>query len=324
MSENTPASLPRHPVRLVSERTGLSPHVLRVWERRYQAVAPTRSAGGQRLYSDADIERLRLLHLATEVGRNISHIVTLPDADLRAMVRADQEAERSTPPPGPVSGPPADDTAALAGSLLQVAVEAVERLDAGLLEGALRRGIARLGLPGTVDRMIAPLLIGIGDRWHAGQLSPAHEHLATAVTRRVLDGVLQDCAAGAASRPRIVVATPSGQFHELGALLAAAEAASAGWQVTVLGVDLPLADIARAAELTGARAVALSLIYPHDDQRLAAELRQFVERLPSGVTLLLGGSATGDYAASLPEHSRVVIVPDMPAFRLRLAELAGA
>ena len=322
MSENTPASLPRHPVRLVSERTGLSPHVLRIWERRYQAVAPGRSAGGQRLYSDADIERLRLLHLATEAGRNISHIVTLPDADLRAMVRADQEAERSAPSRSQVAGPPADD-AALAGSLLQVAVEAVERLDAGLLEGALRRGIARLGLPGTVDRMITPLLIGIGERWHAGQLNPAHEHLATAVIRRVLDGVLQDCAAGGAARPRIVVATPSGQFHELGALLAAAEAASAGWQVTVLGVDLPLADISRAVELTGARAVALSLIYPHDDPRLAAELRQFIERLPGRVTLLLGGAATADYAASLPDHPRVVIVPDMPTFRLRLAELAG-
>ena len=323
MTEYNPASIPRHPVRLVSERTGLSPHVLRIWERRYKAVAPSRSAGGQRLYSDSDIERLRLLHLATEAGRNISHIVALPDAELRTMIRADQEAERAVPPRSQDPGPPQDD-AALAASLLQVAFEGVERMDESLLEGALRRGFARLGLPGTVDRMLAPLLVGIGERWHAGQLSPAHEHLATAVIRRVLDGVLQTFAAGTASRPRIVVATPSGQQHELGAMLVAAEAASAGWQVTFLGVDLPLTDIGRAAELTGARVLALSIIYPHDDPRLAAELRPFVERLPVGVTLLLGGNAAADYADALSHHPRVAVVSDLPTFRRRLAELAGA
>ena len=70
---------PQYPVRLVAERTGLSPHVLRIWERRYQVVAPERSAGGQRLYSDADIERLRLLGLATQAGRNIGQLATLPN-----------------------------------------------------------------------------------------------------------------------------------------------------------------------------------------------------------------------------------------------------
>ena len=50
-----------HPITVVSERTGLSQDVLRVWERRYGAVQPVRGPGGQRLYTDADIARLRLL-----------------------------------------------------------------------------------------------------------------------------------------------------------------------------------------------------------------------------------------------------------------------
>jgi MerR family transcriptional regulator, light-induced transcriptional regulator len=322
MPDNASESVPRHPVRLVSERTGLSPHVLRIWERRYRAVTPTRSAGGQRLYSDADIERLRLLHLAIQAGRNISHIVALPNAELRIMIRADEEAGSAGPSAAPSSGPQQDD-AALAGSLLLVAFEAVDRLDGAMLEGALRRGLARIGLPGTVDLMLTPLLTRIGERWHAGQLNPAHEHLATAVIRRVLDDVLWTFAAGASARPRIVVATPGGQRHELGAMLVAAEAASAGWQVTYLGADMPLRDIGRAVELTGARLVALSIIYPSDEPHLAAELRGFAERLPAGVSLVVGGTAAATYAGAISHLPRVTVAADLSEFRRRLAEPAG-
>src|SRR6188768_2569345 len=83
---------PRHPIAVVAERTGLSQDLLRVWERRYQAVIPTRGPGGQRLYSDADIERLALLHAATRAGRSISRVANLSDATLAELVDEDLAA----------------------------------------------------------------------------------------------------------------------------------------------------------------------------------------------------------------------------------------
>src|SRR5687768_12427129 len=77
---------PRHPIGVVADRTGLSPDVLRVWERRYGVVEPQRSAGGQRLYSDADVERLVLLHRATRGGHGISHVASLSRAKLEDLV----------------------------------------------------------------------------------------------------------------------------------------------------------------------------------------------------------------------------------------------
>src|SRR5512140_1095660 len=78
---------PRHPIGVVAERTGLTPDVLRVWERRYGVVEPRRSPGGQRIYSDADIERLALLHRATRGGHGISHVASLSTAKLEEIVR---------------------------------------------------------------------------------------------------------------------------------------------------------------------------------------------------------------------------------------------
>ena len=87
------AALPRHPIAVVSERTGLSHDVLRIWERRYRAVTPTRTSGGERLYSDADVERLRLLDAAVAAGRRIGRVATLPTSDLAELVAGDRAAK---------------------------------------------------------------------------------------------------------------------------------------------------------------------------------------------------------------------------------------
>ena len=73
------------PIGVVSHRTGLSPHVIRVWERRYGVIKPHRSTGNRRLYSQAEIERLRLLKLVTDAGYPIGQIAHVPDDELRRM-----------------------------------------------------------------------------------------------------------------------------------------------------------------------------------------------------------------------------------------------
>src|SRR5215207_9740292 len=87
-----PASQPRHPIAVVAARTGLSQDLLRMWERRYGAVEPTRSAGGQRLYSDDDVERLRLIDAAVAAGRRVGRIARLPTRALAELVDEDRAA----------------------------------------------------------------------------------------------------------------------------------------------------------------------------------------------------------------------------------------
>jgi methanogenic corrinoid protein MtbC1 len=98
-----------------------------------------------------------------------------------------------------------------------------------------------------------------------------------------------------------VVATPTGQIHEFGALLVAATATTEGWRVTYLGADLPAEDIAEAAVRTRARAVALSIVYPTGDPAVSDELRRLRNALPKGITLLVGGAAASAYGSWLDE-----------------------
>ena len=107
--------------------------------------------------------------------------------------------------------------------------------------------------------------------------------------------------------PALVVATPAGQVHELGALLVGATAANLGWQVIYLGASLPAAEIAGAARQRRARAVALSLVYPEDDPKLEGELSRLRESLPTEVPLLVGGRASLAYREHLEKIGAITM-----------------
>lgn len=280
----------RHPIAVVADRTGLSQDVLRVWERRYAAVTPERGPGGQRVYTDADIERLGLLAAATRGGRSISQVARLTTDEVAALVGEDLAArERLAPPPFRVPD---------AGDVVDAALAFVRSLDATQLDQALRRTAARVGATVFLESVAAPLLRRVGDEWHAGRLTPAQEHLASGV----LQGIVAETMRAFAEQPgapAVLVTTPSGDRHAIGAALVGAAAAVEGWNVVYLGADLPAADIAVAADSSGVRVVAVSIVYVEDRGRVLREMRALKERLPEGVVLLAGGAGARVLAAEL-------------------------
>jgi len=303
----------RHPMRMVVLRTGLKPDVLRAWERRYGVVSPVRSEGGQRLYSDEDVERLSLLTRAVSGGRAISQVAKLPLRTLREIVEKDENAPRFTQ--APVQSIPSESRA----SVHDAALAAIESFDSAKLESVLRGALLRFGIDAMLDGVIGPVLLTIGLRWRAGMLGPAQEHLATAALRRTLNWMMENGPVPAGS-PALIVATLTGQAHELGAMLAAAAASSEGWRVIYLGSNLPPAEIAAATKRTRASAIALSFVYPTDDPAIAGALRELHAAAPAGTTIIAGGSAAANYASALADvgASRLASISELRSW-LRVA-----
>ncbi len=280
-----------YPIQLAARLTGLSPYVLRIWEQRYRAVEPRRTATNRRLYAQRDIERLGLLRDATQAGHSIGQVAHLPTEKLGRLLAASTRRQAPAGREGAAGSPAAE-------AHFEACVNAVKSLDASALEGALNRAATSLGAMGTLRRVVAPLAQTLGELWREGALTAAHEHFASAALRAFLGN--SGRAFGAAeSGPTLVAATPAGQVHELGALLAGAAAGHLGWRVIHLGASLPAAEIAGAARQARARAVALSLVYPEDDPDLPGELTRLRDLLPAGVALLVGGRALPAYRQGL-------------------------
>ncbi|HAM71015.1 MAG TPA: hypothetical protein DCM86_05170 [Verrucomicrobiales bacterium] len=205
------------------------------------------------------------------------------------------------------------------GGVLESCLAAVKALDARALEGALDRAAVDLGGLALLQRVVVPLAQEIGRLWREGVITAAHEHFATAVLRTVLGHAAKPFP-GSDSAPVLVVATPSGQMHELGALVVGASAAHLGWRVTYLGASLPAAEIAGAARQNQATAVALSLVYPEDDPRVEGELYRLRSLLAPEVLLMAGGRAASAYGGTLREIGALEI-KDLPHLWSTLEEL---
>lgn len=300
MQANPESREPRHPMRLVAERTGLSPDVLRAWERRYGVVSPGRSEGGQRLYSDADIERLSLMVKAIEGGRSVGQTASLPIEELHRLVAEDAARGAARPTP--------------AADYRELAFASVAALAPDQLQTVLRSAVLSLGTAAFLEEVVAPLLRRIGDAWHAGEIGIVEEHAASAVVRGML-GWLVDSLEIPPGAPRVVVACPARERHELGALLATSAAAHAGWRVTYLGPDLPAREIAAAAGRQQATVVGVSIVASPDLGATKEELRQLRQELPPPIALLAGG--TGAQSLGDPGDG-ITVVRDLAHWRTLL------
>jgi DNA-binding transcriptional MerR regulator/methylmalonyl-CoA mutase cobalamin-binding subunit len=306
---------PRHSMSVVTRRTGLTSHAVRVWEKRYNAVSPGRTGTNRRLYSDADIDRLRLLHAVTLAGHSIGTVAHAGNEQLEQLLK---DAAHLKPLLRTVESPSGVEEGGLRDALFARACAAIEGFEDVALEQVLREANAVFSRPILLDQLLTPLLEWLGQGWQSGRLRVAHEHFSSALIRNFLI-TLRSSYGPQESAPVLVVATPVGQHHEIGALIVAEIAASEGWHVVYMGPGLPAEDIGLIARARHAAAIALSIVYPTDDPQLARDLRELDRRyLPADTALIVGGSGAAGYRAVL-EETGAQVVTDMESLRRVLA-----
>jgi PAS domain S-box-containing protein len=285
----------RYSIQVVVRRTGLSADVIRAWEKRYGAVTPKRSQTQRRLYSDADIERLRLLKRATEMGQRISNIAGLNHEALEHLVAEDM---------GYATSLYTQSTILLEESRTQeylaICLQAVKDLNPTALQATLERAATDLGILMLLEKIVIPLLHTIGAEWHDSDLRVIHERVASAQVRSFLGGLLNTSNRGHFG-PMLLATTPLGQQHELGELILAVTAAISGWNAIYLGANVPAGEIVAVVVQTGALVVSLSITFPTNDPCLPEELRRLRHYLPDSVRLLVGGNGAWGYREVLDE-----------------------
>lgn len=288
------------PLRMVARMTGLTPDVIRAWEKRYGVVRPVRGPRGARLYTDADIAHLRLLGRAVRSGRAIGDVARMPKAALARLAPAVEPA--------------------VTGDGLEGVFAALARFDAPALDRALGDALMALGLREFAGRVVRPLLETVGARSMAGELSYADEHLVSATLRNLLAGVMRTRGSGA--RPSVLMATPAGERHEFGLLLASLQLLEAGLGVCYLGADLPAEQIATAAARAGVHAVGIGVVDGTNRQRAVTELRSVARAVPAGVEMWVGGRDARQVRqeARLP---RVVLLDDVAELEREAHRLAA-
>ena len=304
-----------YPIRVVARETGLSPHIIRVWEKRYKTIVPARTDSNRRIYSKEDIQRLHLLKKAVTAGHSISQIADLNSEELAKLLRLgfseapilSSNAKKNTP-----ENP----------SFYRMSLDCVISLDMPGLESNLDQAAVHLTKTSLISDVIVPLCKEIGALWRKGELKIVNEHMATTVIRAFLWNLLRSVKVSSAS-PKIVIATPSGHRHELGALAVALIACESGWRSFYFGPSLPAEEIAAAASHTDALTVALSVTYHTDNHQLISEIRKLRRYLHNDIALFIGGQGAWSVADHL-SGAGIRIIDDISSLKLELDTILAA
>lgn len=265
----------KYRINAVSEMTGVPAATLRAWERRYGLPEPRRTESSYRVYSDRDVALIRRVRELCDGG--------LAPSEAAKVVLAETEAEAT-----PANSP--DPHAAAAEAI----VEAVAAFEPAQVESAVRHAMALGPATAVFDRVLAPAMVEIGQRWHDGKLSIAQEHLATSVMEGAASTMLRLVQPEHADRMAIV-ACFADETHSLPPLGFALHLSAWGFRVVRLGARTPPGAIAHAVRELSPNLVALSVTV----EPAAHRVRELVEEYAiacRGVPWIVGGSGTPSMA----------------------------
>jgi DNA-binding transcriptional MerR regulator len=295
----------------VVQRTGVPATTFRAWERRYGYPKPRRDAGGQRLYSERDIEGIRWLSQQTAQGVAISRAV--------AMLRSGHAA-----PPQALQNAPA--TLHVVRSLAVVCSDLLESLlayDIRRAELVLAEAFALFSVADVCTGVFEPLLVEVGERWHAGELSVADEHHVTAFIQGRLFALLS-AYQHPQNGPLVFTACAPDEWHEIGILLVSMFVAQRGIAVRYFGPNLPLEELAKVVAQHHPVVVALSA----QSRATARKLRRAAQLLAAGTpphpTLVFGGQAFNDDPALRESVDGTYAGPDAIATTESIVRLVEA
>jgi MerR family transcriptional regulator, light-induced transcriptional regulator len=256
----------------LSKRSGVSPELLRAWERRYGLLRPVRSAGGLRLYTPADVERVRVMRRHLDDGLAAAEAAALA---LRAGV-GDEAAPMALRPAG-----------------LRDELAALDRYDEPRAQAILDRLLAVATVDTLLSDVVLPYLRELGERWLRGDASVAQEHFASSVVRGRLLGLARGWGLGVG--PTAVLACLPGEQHDLGLIAFGLALRSRGWRIVYLGSDSPIETVEEVSRQLDPSLVVLTAVSSARVEPVVTQLQALAGRH----RLALGGAAAGNGALEI-------------------------
>jgi DNA-binding transcriptional MerR regulator/methylmalonyl-CoA mutase cobalamin-binding subunit len=276
-------------IQTVSQMCGLSTHCIRAWEKRYGAIKPARSDNGRRLYSELELNRLLMLGKLSALGNSISLIANLPDKELEDLLEKMTNGRsmgtlQVKAPTKSLIGPE---------TYLNNLFMALHAYKLDILTHELNKASMDLTCKEFALDVVAALFRKVGEYVHTGRMNIAQEHTLSAITKFFIGRrIAQHYRSDNNGKLKITLATPKGEYHSIGLMLASLLMAEHNLNFVYLGENLPEESIADAAKATNSDIVLLAIspayrMLNKDINSVASTLRK---NLPESTQIWIGGA----------------------------------
>lgn len=266
----------------ISRLTGLSPLLLRAWERRYGLLRPSRGPGGHRLYSDDDLHVLETVRELIGSGRSIGEIAAIG----RESLLQGKSVPQQSGPDGPEAAEAGDHLDQKRARIVRAALD----LDPDTLNRTLDEVAATVSIPTLIRRVIEPAAREIGDLWQGGDCTVASEHLASSIFSHRLHKLIESAESGPdGSVPLAIAACLPDEQHQLGLLILSYFLGRDGIRVLFLGASLPFRDLEQACRSSRPAGVLLSVARRSTFRKHRDTIRDLILAISHPTRFYLGG-----------------------------------
>ena len=307
-------------IQTVSELCGLSSHCIRAWEKRYGAVKPERSENGRRVYSETELNRLQMLGKLSSLGNSISLIANLPDEELVGLLNKMDKSR-------PQSFAPTQTKSLIEPKIyLMNMFMALNAWKLDVLTHELNKASMDLSCRDFALEVVAALFRKVGEYVHDGRMNIAQEHTLSAITKFFIGRrIAQHYRADKETKLKVTLATPKGEQHTIGLLLACLLLAEHQVNFLYLGEDLPEESIADAARASHSNIVllAISPAYQSFNRNVNDVLLNLRSQLPHQTKIWVGGAVEELRGGTLREEG-ISTFKCLLALDQKLSQLVGA
>tara|TARA_B100000989_G_scaffold21094_1_gene13848 strand:- start:2536 stop:3510 length:975 start_codon:yes stop_codon:yes gene_type:complete len=282
----------KHPIQIVSRRTGLSADVIRAWERRYKAVKPSRSSNGRRLYSDNDVKKLMLLQRIISGGRRIGDIAKLNVKNLEDLIESDESATVIKPS---LTNRPST------GSVMESfdgCIEAIGELDANKLINLFENAYQELGPVFLLEDLFAPLIQHVRDECKLGTFRQSQEKFVVELMQSFL--LMNATKSKKLINNKILIISPISHHDNLSMLRLCLVCEDSNWMPIYVGTSISADEILFSYE-QGRCDSLMVVVDPNGSQQfLPNELRK-IRSLIKDVEILIFGETVSAYQDVIKE-----------------------
>ena len=272
----------RYSIKDLEKLTGIKAHTIRIWEKRYQLIEPERTSTNIRYYSDNDLKKLLNVSILNRNGLKISNIVNMGNEEINERIMEISETSYDHD------------------NQIEQLIVAMIDFDEVRFERVLTTSIIKSGFDDTVINLLYPFFEKIGILWQIGTIFPAQEHFVSNIIRQKL--IIAIDGQNNPLKPDtkcILMALPSGEWHELGLLFYYYLARKAGLRVIYLGQSVPFEDLIEVSRKQTVDLFFTSMTTPLTQKKYSEYIQQLSMAF-NEKQVFVTGYQTREYPVELP------------------------
>lgn len=281
--------------------TGIKAHTIRIWEKRYELVEPSRTSSNIRFYDDEDLKKLLNISTLNKNGLKISKIANLSNEELGEKILELTRQQNSYD------------------GLIERLIVAMIDLDESKFEKIVANATIKIGFEEVIFKIFYPFLEKIGVLWQTGTINPAQEHfISNLIKQKLLVAIDGIAVAKKSNYKTFVLFLPEWELHELGLLTYDYLIKKAGHNVIYLGQSVPLNDLCSTSDVCKPDVLITSFtasVPSSKIERLLSDLANIFRNKQ----ILISGQQIAEH--NIQSSENISIIPNAMAMKEYLNEL---